>query len=729
MRRAAGLRGGRLVRRAADRLRRHRGRSTRSGSALVIIAVVVAASSAASTSSATGAGAGPRRRSRRRSPKARANERRRQGARRAHDRSARDAEAVERQANFLYEAALVHHHRPARRRQDHGAGQFRPEVSAGRRRTARASIAGVGGTRYCDWWFTEDAVLIDTAGRYTTQDSDAEADKKSWLSFLSLLKTNRAKQPINGVILAISLEDMHEARPRPSSPRMPTRSASGCSSCTRSSRSISRSMRCSPRPTWSPASPSISATSPRRGGARSGARPSRPRTARRTWSREVPAEFDALVKRLTEELPDRLQEEPDADRAHRDLRLPGAVRAAARTRVAEFLNQIFEPTRYQVNANLRGFYFSSGTQEGTPIDQVLGVDGPQLRRRRRQLASCRARGKSFFLHDLLTKVIFAESGWVSLRHERGAARRDRALWRDGRDRRSSSLGLLGAWGWSYVSNKALIAATDSCDRRLPRQRRRRAQAATTISDVDAISAGRRRHRSTSSCAPCRSATSTRDEPTPLGETFGLQPARPAASRPRETTYRQALERMFRSRLILRLERQIEASMNDPMRRLRGAQGLSDARRQGAEGRRRPGRRLDAQDWEENLYPGPNNRQARAGPRGSICAPCSTSAARHKPTFELNGPLVEAAQRVAGAHEHGRSRLCADQDRRLFAPTSSDFYVAARGRRRRRRWSSRPSTAPTSTSWRCRASTPMPASTTSSSSSSPRSPTSWRASSG
>ena len=40
-----------------------------------------------------------------------------------------------------------------------------------------AAIAGVGGTRYCDWWFTEDAVLIDTAGRYTTQDSDAKADK------------------------------------------------------------------------------------------------------------------------------------------------------------------------------------------------------------------------------------------------------------------------------------------------------------------------------------------------------------------------------------------------------------------------------------------------------------------------------------------------------------------------------------------------------------------------
>src|SRR5262249_28222196 len=71
-----------------------------------------------------------------------------------------------------------------------------------------AAIAGVGGTRYCDWWFTEDAVLIDTAGRYTTHDSDAKLDKQSWLAFLDLLKKTRPRQPINGVMVAISLEDL-----------------------------------------------------------------------------------------------------------------------------------------------------------------------------------------------------------------------------------------------------------------------------------------------------------------------------------------------------------------------------------------------------------------------------------------------------------------------------------------------------------------------------------------
>ena len=93
-----------------------------------------------------------------------------------------------------------------------------------------AAIAGVGGTRYCDWWFTEDAVLIDTAGRYTTQDSDAKSDKKSWLAFLDLLKKNRPRQPINGVLVAISLEDLMTLPPAESKPCR--RHSPACSNCT-----------------------------------------------------------------------------------------------------------------------------------------------------------------------------------------------------------------------------------------------------------------------------------------------------------------------------------------------------------------------------------------------------------------------------------------------------------------------------------------------------------------
>ena len=72
------------------------------------------------------------------------------------------------------------------------------------------ALAGVGGTRNCDWWFTDEAVLIDTAGRYTTQDSQKDVDAAAWKGFLKLLKKHRGRQPLNGVLLTISLADLSQ---------------------------------------------------------------------------------------------------------------------------------------------------------------------------------------------------------------------------------------------------------------------------------------------------------------------------------------------------------------------------------------------------------------------------------------------------------------------------------------------------------------------------------------
>ncbi|MCC6204102.1 MAG: type VI secretion system membrane subunit TssM, partial [Hyphomicrobiales bacterium] len=272
------------------------------------------------------------------------------------------------------------------------------------------AVAGVGGTRYCDWWFTEEAVLVDTAGRYTTQDSDAEADKKSWLSFLSLLKKNRAKQPINGVIVAISLEDLmkldgaelsaHAAAIRKRLLEIHTElkidfpvyalftKADLIAGFVEYFGSFTESRR---RKVWG----ATFQTDDRK----------------KNMVAQVPAEFDDLVKRLTEEVTDRLHEEADPIARIAIFGFPAQF-ATLKDRVADFLNRIFEPNRYQVNANLRGFYFSSGTQEGTPIDQVLGAIGRSFGSQM-QTAHMSGTGRSFFLHDLLTKVIFAESGWVS----------------------------------------------------------------------------------------------------------------------------------------------------------------------------------------------------------------------------------------------------------------------------------------------------------------------------
>src|SRR2546427_4884377 len=52
------------------------------------------------------------------------------------------------------------------------------------------------------------AVLLDTAGRYTTQESDAEQDKAAWKGFMQLLKRFRGRQPVNGVIVTLSVQEL-----------------------------------------------------------------------------------------------------------------------------------------------------------------------------------------------------------------------------------------------------------------------------------------------------------------------------------------------------------------------------------------------------------------------------------------------------------------------------------------------------------------------------------------
>jgi type VI secretion system protein ImpL len=67
-----------------------------------------------------------------------------------------------------------------------------------------ASVQGIGGTRNCDWFFSTEGVLLDTAGRYSTQ---AE-DRSEWLEFLKLLKKHRSKAPLNGILVALSLPEL-----------------------------------------------------------------------------------------------------------------------------------------------------------------------------------------------------------------------------------------------------------------------------------------------------------------------------------------------------------------------------------------------------------------------------------------------------------------------------------------------------------------------------------------
>ena len=120
---------------------------------------------------------------------------------------------------------------------------------------------------------------------------------------------------------------------------------------------------------------------PRQGGASAGVgllapvrRPgARPRAACRPSSKR-------LERRLYERLPERLEEERDAGAARAALRLPPAVRPAARPPRATSSRPPSPPRSSRPRA-LRGVYFTSGTQEGSPIDRVMGALARELRPR------------------------------------------------------------------------------------------------------------------------------------------------------------------------------------------------------------------------------------------------------------------------------------------------------------------------------------------------------------
>ena len=93
-----------------------------------------------------------------------------------------------------------------------GAGKTTALVNSGLQfpladKFGKAALRGIGGTRNCDWWFTNDAVLLDTAGRYATQESQQERDASEWHHFLALPCKYRGRQPTNGVIVTLSVAD------------------------------------------------------------------------------------------------------------------------------------------------------------------------------------------------------------------------------------------------------------------------------------------------------------------------------------------------------------------------------------------------------------------------------------------------------------------------------------------------------------------------------------------
>ncbi len=438
-----------------------------------------------------------------------------------------------------------------------GAGKTTALLNSGLKfpladKLGHGAVAGVGGTRLCDWWFTEDAVLIDTAGRYTTQDSNAAVDRAGWHAFLDLLRRTRPRQPLNGVIVAISLSEIAEAPSKERTAhareirarikelesrlgvRMPVYAlftkADLIAGFTEFFDDLDRERR---NQVWGVTFPLD--------------------TAERGTVERFAAEFRLLVERLDQRLFRRLQEEESIAGRARIAAFPTQM-AILESSLQAFLVDAFGGSQHDPAPTLRGVYFTSGTQEGTPIDRLTGTLVRTFGLDARRGAAPRPdQGRSYFLGRLVSDVILGESMLVS---EPPGVRARRALLR-GSAFATIAVAVAAAAGW-------LVLDRLSAGREI-------ASMATALASYEGIG-------KTMTLSPVDDSDLPRllpllDAAKSLQDAVGPPPARTLSGfdfsqsaklrTAAETVYRHALGYALLPRLIWRLETQMRGNLANP----------------------------------------------------------------------------------------------------------------------------------------------------------------------
>src|SRR6185503_153480 len=122
----------------------------------------------------------------------------------------------------------------------------------------------------------------------------------------------------------------------------------------------------------------------------------------------VKTEYDALLHRLSDRLLIRLEQERDPARRALIFGFPGQM-ALLRDVLDEFLTGCFRPSQFETPLLLRGVYLTSGTQEGEPIDRLLGSVARGFGLAASAVSPGHGPGRSYFITNPLRRVIFAEA--------------------------------------------------------------------------------------------------------------------------------------------------------------------------------------------------------------------------------------------------------------------------------------------------------------------------------
>jgi len=312
-----------------------------------------------------------------------------------------------------------------------------------------AVIKGIGGTRNCDWFFTTEGILLDTAGRYSVH----EEDRDEWLGFLGLLKKHRPRAPINGVIVTVSIGELMG--------NTPDFAISLAKSLRQRVQELTEKLE-----VFAPVYVLFTKADLIPGfhdffldldwNERD-----------RVWGATIPyeqasgGELMALFDRRFDELYEGLRAMSVAQlsRIQGENTLPGLLTfpsefAAIKPVLQAFIATLFEDNPFQFKPVFRGFYITSAiqTSDFKPFsnERILkkfslsGNGNPAVRT---------VLGHGYFLKDLFSRIIFADRNLVRQYTSRTKARLHQAAVLGA----LCLLGLtLGGWSWSYLNNRTLL---------------------------------------------------------------------------------------------------------------------------------------------------------------------------------------------------------------------------------------------------------------------------------
>lgn len=318
-----------------------------------------------------------------------------------------------------------------------------PTAVAGEYRALR----GQPNTPNCDWWFTSEAVLIDTAGRYVSQDEDKEQDAAGWKNFLGLLQKYRPLQPLNGIIVAIPAPDFTNAS------KMAEHTRNVKERLAETTNLLGQNLPVYLMVTKADLLPGFREFFARATDEESDQVFGSTAPGADADTEAVLAGFDGLVSGMSSRVVDRMQNESDLQRRASIAGFPAQL-ASLRKPITALLEELSKKTRFDKPARIRGVYFSSGTQTGNPVDRILMNVGAAASTSEHAVGS----GRSYFLRRFFADLLVPEHG-IASRNPLAEKRAQRNYMIGVAAIAATFVIALGIWTWGYFRNVELIDRT------------------------------------------------------------------------------------------------------------------------------------------------------------------------------------------------------------------------------------------------------------------------------